>query len=81
MKFCTYESCDKEARKDYGRGIQASGFEVKLISKDKDFLRPWNCYMPLVCHVYIQFHGLSGALLTPPFMAHVMCRDLAPNLS
>ena len=22
MKFCTYESCGKEARKDYGIGIQ-----------------------------------------------------------
>ena len=27
---------------------QGSSLEVKLISKDKDFLRPWNCYMPRI---------------------------------
>ena len=32
MKFCTYAICGKEVRKDHGRGIQASGFEGKLIS-------------------------------------------------
>ena len=32
MKFWTYAICGKEVRKDYGRGIQASGFEGKLIN-------------------------------------------------